>query len=119
MTVSLGGIALSDDLTLSIASAGVGISQRRLIGGASVVQTDGSSGGRTLILNSAMHLLHSAMEQSKAMQATGLPVTLVHHRGTFAVVIIDTSDLTPDQDYADPENDATATVSGNITLIEV
>lgn len=119
MTVSLGGITLSDHLTLDIKGAGAAYSQRRLIGGASVVQADGSSGGRTMILNSAMHITKVQLEQIRSIQALGQAVELVHHRGSFAVVITDTSDMADDLDIADPDNDPTLTVSGNITMIEV
>lgn len=119
MTVSLGGIILSDDLTLDIKPAGVGYSQRRLIGGASVVQADSSSGGRTMILNSALHMTKVQLEQIRTLQALGQTVPLVHHRGSFSVLITDTSDMADDSDIADPDNDPTLTVSGNITMIEV
>lgn len=119
MTVSLGGITLSDDLTLAIGQNAPGYSQRRLIGGASLVQADGSSGGRELILNSQRHMTIVQLEQIRALQATGQAQTLVHHRGTFQVLILDTSEMTEDDDYADPANDPDASVSGNITLLEV
>ena len=119
MTVSLGGIILSDNLTLDIKPAGVGYSQRRLIGGASVIQADGSTGGRTMVLNSAMHMTRVQLEQIRDMQSLGQPVAMVHHRGSFSVLITDTSDMVDDCDLADPDNDPTLTVSGNITMIEV
>lgn len=119
MTVSLGGITLSDDLTLDIKPSGVGYSQVRLIGGASVVQADGSTGGRTMVLNSAMHMTKVQLEQIRTLQSLGQAVALVHHRGSFDVLITDTSDMADDSDIADPDNDPTLTVSGNITMIEV
>jgi len=119
MNVSLGGIALSSHLPLDIFGAGVGYSQRRLIGGASVVQADGTSGGRTMRLRSNRAMTIAQFDQIKAVQQVGLPVELVHHRGTFQVLITDTSEMEEDFYRADPGNDPTLTVSGNITLIEV
>lgn len=119
MTLSLGGITLSDHLTLDIKSAGVAYSQRRLIGGAQVIQADGNDGGRTLVLNSEGHLLCTHKEQIRAMQAAGLAVILEHPRGTFSVLIIDTDSLVDDMPRVDPENDTELTCSGDITLIEV
>jgi len=119
MTVSLGGIALSDHLTLDLQGVGVGYSQRRFIGGASCMQVDGNSGGQTMVLNSIRHMLMTELTQIRAMQSAGMAVELVHHRGTFQVFIADTSEMIADDDIADPDNDPTLTVSGNIILIEV
>ncbi len=118
MTVSLGGITLSDDLVLDIGAAGVAYSQRRLIGGASVVQADGNSGGRTLILQGERPRFTLAqVEEIRSAQALGIPVELVHHRGTFTVLITDTSNLQAAEAYADAAADDW--YSGTITLIEV
>jgi len=68
MTVSLGGIVLSNNLTLDIQGAGVGYSQRRLIGGASIVQADGNVGGRSMILSGENHWTLSQVEQIRSMQ---------------------------------------------------
>ena len=116
MTV-LGGLTLSDDLILDIAAAPAGISQRRLIGGASVVQSDGSSGGRTLVLRGEHHWTLTQIEQLRTLQALGLPLPLVHYRGSFSVLIVDSTDLTPSFDYANPT--AADWYSGSLTLIEV
>jgi len=119
MTVSLGGIELSSHLTLDIQGAGVAYSQRRCIGGAAVVQADGNDGGRTMTMNSAGHMTIVQLEQIRTLQALGLPVDLIHHRGNFSVLIIDTAEMSDDFDIANPDADATLTVSGNITMIEV
>jgi len=119
MTVSLGGIELSNHLTLDIQGAGVAYSQRRLIGGAAIVQADGNDGGRSMVINSSGHMTLTQLEQIRTMQAAGQPVQLVHHRGTFDVLIVDTTDMADDFDIANPDADATLTVSGNITMIEV
>lgn len=117
MTVSLGGITLSDHLTLTIGQLPAGISQRRLIGGASVVQADGSSGGRTLTLSGEHHWTLAQVEALQVLQAAGQAVTLVHHRGTFQVVIGDTSELAPSIEYANPT--AADWYSGSVSMIEV
>ena len=117
MTVSLGGLTLSDDLTLAIGQLAPGYSQRRLIGGASVVQADGASGGRELILSGEHHWTLAQVEALRALQALGQAQTLIHHRGTFSVLIVDTGELTPSIDYANPT--PADWYSGPITLIEV
>lgn len=117
MTVSLGGLALSDHLTLDIQGAGVAYNQRRLIGGAAVVQADGNSGGRTLTLSGDHHWTLGQVEAIQAMQAMGQTVELTHHRGTFTVLITDTTGLEPSFDYADPQPEDW--YSGSITMIEV
>jgi len=117
MTISIGGLTLSEDLALDIQSAGVGYSQRRLIGGAQVVQADGADGGRTLTLSGENHWTLAQVEALQLLQSAAMPLTLVHHRGTFEVLITDTSDLTPVFDYADPEDDDWYT--GSISMIEV
>jgi hypothetical protein len=117
MTVSLGGILLSDDLTLAIGPAGAAINQTRLIGGASCIQVDGNSGGRSLTLSGPGPWTLGQIDQIRDFEALAIAVTLVHHRGNFQVLIADTSDLTPVDDYADPSSDDWYT--GSITLIEV
>lgn len=117
MTVSLGGITLSDHLILTIGPAGVAHSQRRLIGGASVVQADGNIGGRSLMLQGEHHWTLGQVEQLRSLEALALPVDLVHHRGAFTVLIIDSSDLTPSTDYANPTD--ADWYSGSLTMIEV
>jgi hypothetical protein len=117
MTVSLGGIVLSDHLVLDIGPSGVAHSQRRLIGGASLLQVDGNSGGRQLTLGGTNHWTLGQVEQIRALEAAALPVLLVHHRGTFSVVITSTADLQPMRAYANPIG--SDRYSGTITLIEV
>lgn len=117
MTVSLGGIALSDHLTLTIGPQAPAITQQRLIGGSLCIQIDPTLGGRELILAGDNHWTLDQVEAIRALEAAGSPVTLIHHRGTFAVLIADTTGLTPTIDYADPT--AADWYSGAITLIEV
>jgi hypothetical protein len=117
VTVSLGGISLSEHLALDIQGAGLAYSQRRLIGGASVVQADGAFGGRVVTLSGDNHWTLAQVEQIQAMQALALPVEMIHHRGTFSVLITDTTNLEPAFGYADPDLDDWYT--GHITMIEV
>lgn len=117
MTVSLGGIPLSDHLVLDIGAAGVAWNQRRLIGGASCVQVDGNSGGRQLTLGGVNHWTLDQVEQIRAMESAGMAITLVHHRGTFQVVITSTAELQPMRAYAKPLGSDRYT--GSINLIEV
>lgn len=113
----LGSLTLSDHLILDIKGAGVGYSQTRLIGGASVVQADGAQGGRTLTLTGEHHFTLDQVTALQAMQSAGLTVTLVHHRGTFTVLITDTTALEPSIPYANPQT--SDWYSGTITMIEV
>ncbi len=117
MTVSLAGIPLSENLTLDIGPAPAAINQRRLIGGAACVQADGSSGGRTLTLSGEHHWTLGQIDQIRALESAAATVELVHHRGTFHVLITATSEVEPSFDYADPTSDDW--YSGSITLIEV
>lgn len=114
---SLGGLLLSDQLILNISGSGVGYSQRRLIGGASVVQADSSSGGRIMTLSGENHWTKAQVNQIEAMQAQGQPVTLVHYLGTFIVLIVETSQLQATRNYHDPIDSDWYT--GSITMIEV
>jgi len=117
MTVSLGGLALSDNLYLDIGPTGVSSSQRWLIGGASVVQADGNIGGRTLILEGINCWTMAQVEQIRVMESQGLAVDLIHHRGNFQVFITDTSDLKPTRKYKNPVS--TDWYTGTVTMIEV
>ena len=117
MTVSIGGVTLSENLYLDIGPAGVAYSQRRLIGGASVVQVDGNTGGRTFTLEGVNCWTMAQAETIMAMQAAATGVELVHHRGTFQVFITDTSDLQPTRKYKNPIG--TDWYTGSITMIEV
>lgn len=119
MTVSLGGITLSAHLTLDLQGAGVGYTQRRLIGGASMIQVDGNVGGQTMVLNSESDMTKTQLNQIRVLQSAGIQVELIHHRGTFQVLIVDTSAMVDDFDIANPDDDPSLTVSGSITMIEV
>lgn len=117
MTVTLGGIVLSDQLVLIVGQPEIGYSSRRLIGGANVVQVDGCDGGRVLTLEGVNHWTYGQSEQIRALQAAGLELTLVHHIGTFQVIVTDTSELTPTRKFRNPI--AETLYTGSITMIEV
>lgn len=117
MTVSLDGITLSEHLTLDIGPAAAAINQRRLIGGASCIQADGSSGGRVLTLAGKNHWTFGQIEQIRVLESSAATVTLVHHRGTFRAVISSTTEVGPTRNYFNPPSDSLCT--GSITLIEV
>lgn len=117
MTVVLGGINLSDELVLTIGQPEIGVSSRRLIGGANIVQVDGVSGGREMTLEGANHWTYGQAEQIRALQAAAQPITLSHHLGTFQVIITDTADLVPTRKFKNPVSSTLYT--GSITLLEV
>lgn len=116
--ITLGGISLSDHLILGgIETApDLAYSQRRLIGGASYVQTDAIIGGRELTLSGENHFTLAEITAVKALAAAMQPVTLVHHRGTFTVLIV-AVEATPTFAHADPDDDSW--YSGSINMIEV
>jgi len=120
MPITLGPLTLSDDLVLSgIETADdVVVSQRRTLGGVSRLQVDPLSGGRTLTLSSDRHLTLAQVQAIKALASLGQPVTLAHHRGTYAVIITATA-VEPDDASTHSNPTATEWYSGDITLIEV
>lgn len=117
MTVILGGISLSDELVLEPAPPEIGLSSRRLIGGTNVVQVDGVEGGRKMTLEGKNHWTYGQAEQVRALQAAAQPITLIHHLGTFRVIIADTADLVPTRKFKNPVSSTLYT--GSITLLEV
>lgn len=122
MTVSLGGVSLSDDLVLEgIETARrVTYSSRRTLAGRHVLQVGPPlSGGRTISLQSENHITHAKLLAIKAVEAAGAVVTLVHHRGTFSVLIV-SIEMEPDSPLANPADDSTVPwYSGTITMLEV
>ena len=101
MSVTLGGVTLSDDLVLLGLETGgrVASSLRYTLGGVAVVQAVPLSGGRELVLQSENHLSLAEVQAVRDIEALAEPVTLVHHRGTFSVL--------------------NTGISGTITMIEV
>jgi hypothetical protein len=119
MATLLGTVSLSDHLVLSglEQAPDLAYQQRRTIGGRSVVHTAPVAGGRVLTLSGERHFTLAEIEAVKAMPA-GVPVTLVHHRGTFQVVIVATA-VEPDDASLHANPTAAEYYSGDITLIEV
>ncbi|MBU1418330.1 MAG: hypothetical protein KKI15_07575 [Proteobacteria bacterium] len=126
MTVQIGNIVLDDNLRLhGIETAkDIAVEQIGVLDGSSVFQTMPISGGRSLSLVATKEgntlkgkILRSQLMAIKSLAAGGQPVTLVHHLGTFSVLIISTEDVIPVFDKADPQADAPYT--GTITMIEV
>jgi hypothetical protein len=120
MATLLGALLLSDDLVLSglETAPDLVVSQKRTLAGRSVIQTAPVSGGRTLTLSSERHLTLAQVQAIKALAALGQPVTLVHHRGTFQVLITATA-LDPDDSSLHSNPTSAEWYSGDLTLIEV
>lgn len=118
MTVSLGGVALSDHLVLDGLEAAplVGYSVDITLGGQAVVQTDemDAAVGLELQLRGENHFTLAQLQAVRALR--GQTVSLVHHRGTMDVVVLNT-EIEPTIDYADPAG--TDWYSGVITMITV
>ena len=125
MTVSIGGITLSDDLRLrGIKNQSLALmSVRRTMGGRVVIQTLRMEAGRPLVLEAFRdgnatygYFTGSQIDQICALRDASTEVTLVHHLGTFQVIVtaVDVEDI---KGVADPAS--TDEYSGTITLIEV
>ena len=126
MTVMIGNIVLDDNLRLyGIETAkDIAVEQIGVLDGSSVFQTRPISGGRTLSLVATKEgntlrgkFLRSQLMAIKSLAVGGQPVTLIHHLGTFSVLIISTEDVIPVFDYADPQADDWYV--GSIQMIEV
>ena len=117
---TLGALTLSDDLVLSglETATEVVVTQRRTLGGVSRLQVDAISGGRTLTLSSERHLTLAEIQAIKALAALRQPVALVHHRGSYTVLITGTP-VEPDDASLHSNPSAGDLYSGDITLIEV
>ena len=121
MTVSLGGITLSDHLVLlGIEEAPRrAMSSRRTLGGRMVVQMGPLlDRGRDLSLQSEGHLTLVQVSAIKALEAAGQPVVLSHPRGTFHVIVTGL-EVEPDEQLVNPASTTLQWWSGTITLIEV
>lgn len=120
MSVTLGGIVLSDHLYLDglDKSPAVAISEPfRLLGGSSRTQIGPTlSGGRQLALLSEYHVTHAQVASLKAIEGT--ETSLVHPTGTYTVIIA-SLELEPDELLADPDSASELYYSGTINLIEV
>ncbi|MBU1140879.1 MAG: hypothetical protein KKA76_18035 [Proteobacteria bacterium] len=127
MTVQLGSIVLDDNLQL------FGIEQAMDIAVDQVVNLDGSSVLQTMVMGGSGRALAMVATQDgntvggvflrsqimaiKSLASGGQPVTLIHHLGTFSVLIISTEDISPVINYADPRDDDWYV--GSIQMIEV
>ena len=100
--VSLGGITLSDHLVLQGLETAPTIawSSRQTFGRA-VIQVLSIHGGTPLSLISENHLSLADVQAMNGLMAAGQDVELVHHRGTFTVVIV-AVDVKPAVLYHDP-----------------
>jgi hypothetical protein len=124
MTVSLGGIALDDSLALTGIKnrRPVVLSMQQTILGRAVVQTGPVQSGEALVLEARLDgdKIYGKYTgaQVDAIRALwdGSQITLVHHLGTWQVVI-ESLDVYEVQDYADPT--AADIYVGTITMIEV
>ena len=114
--MTLGNVTLSDHLILDGLETApmVAHSQRRTLTGESVVQAAPMVGGRALSLRSENHLTLEQINQVRDL--AGQVVSLVHHRGTFSVLVI-SIDVEAALDHADPKTDDW--YSGTINLLEV
>ncbi len=118
MTVTLGGVVLSDHLVLEGLESGpiIAHSMHYTLGGSAVVQSDDNDDtvGRPLRLTGKNHFTLQQIQDVRMLR--GQTVSLIHHRGTFDVIIIDTP-VDPTINYADPIADDW--YSGEITMITV
>ena len=125
MTVSLGGIALHDSLTLpGIRSRmKIAVSAQMTILGRQTVQTAPAQTGGEIILaaeggESRMrgYFTTAQVASIEALEAAGAAVTLVHHLGTWTVVIV-RKDLTAIDNFLTVGGDDLYV--GTVTMIEV
>lgn len=126
MTVSLGGVALDDNLRLDgvLTQSSMAGSARATIGGI-CVQLVAMSAGKTLQLvatldGSSVKGMYTGAQLASlsALRDAGAAVTLVHHLGTWQVWI-PPDGIAVEQvfDYSDPDD--AAWYVGTITLITV
>lgn len=121
MTVSLGGYALSDHLVLQGLEAAPALAwSSRQTFGRTIIQLLPIKGGRPVLLVSENHLTLADVQAINGLMAAGQDVQLVHHRGTFTVVIVGV-DVTPDTPITNPDEEPGTTnviwYSGSINLL--
>jgi hypothetical protein len=125
MTVSLGGITLSDDLRLTGTKNQPRIAGnvRITLGGRAVAQGTPIASGRQLVLEAVRdgdailgYFTGTQVDQICTLRDNMTTAALVHHLGTFQVIVtaVDVDDL---KGVADPA--AAAEYFGTITMIEV
>jgi hypothetical protein len=109
-------LVLSDNLLLrGLRSALVAVDIQRSDEGVAQILVAPLEGGRALGLEG--YFTAAQVDQIETMAQSGLPVELIHPRGTFQVLITDLSELSNWVDYVEPDPDDYET--GIIQLIEV
>ena len=118
MTVSLGGITLSNHLHLTGLESGspVAVSQKRTVAGIAKIRTAPMIKGRQLTLTGKHHFYLSEIKALQAVAANGGEQILIHPRGVFNVVITGFS-TDPTINYSDLQDGDRC--SCDITMIEV
>ncbi len=126
MTVTLGGIVISDNMYLGgvVESKQVVHQQVRTVEGNSLLRVTTTPGGRTLTLGTTNLdgatqgiWCQSKIEEIKVFEAAGTSIILNHHGDTYTVRIIDTSDFAQMFQFEPASPDKKFT--GKITMIEV
>lgn len=106
MTVSLGGVILSDHLVLEGLETGplVAYSIKTTLGGSAIVQSDDMDAdiGIKLRLQGENHFTLQQIQDVRALR--GQTVELIHPRGTYQVIVLKTP-AEPAINYADPVAD--------------
>jgi hypothetical protein len=118
MTVTLGGIELHDHLVIRglETAEDLLVESEVLLTGDTYVWTMARSGGRKFSLWGEYLFTLEQIEAIKALARLRQPVELVHHRGTFTVLITGTP-VEPRRNVRDPLPGER--YSGEITFIEV
>lgn len=127
MTISLGGLVLSDDLIIEniYNAASIGQSENITIGGSPVVHSDPQSGGRNFLLTTHMLNGHhvgtfttAQLDTLKAHETSGSEIVFIYETQTFNIKIkaggFNVKPLLPKANQS-----ATDLHVGSITLIEV
>ena len=115
MTISLGGLTLSNNLLLrGLRSDPVAVDVQRSDAGVAQVLVAPIEGGRVLGLEG--YFTSAQVDALLTMAENRLPVQLVHPRGTFTVLITG-STLEPWVDYVEP--DPGDYEQGTINLLEI
>lgn len=125
MTVSLGGIALSEDLTLDgvVNQPNALLQADQTLGGSVAISWISRSAGRELILQSVNSgnsisgfFTGEQVSQIMEFRDTVQAVTLEHHLGIFEVVVVELG-LSPATGTVNPTNDSWYV--GTVQMIEV
>jgi hypothetical protein len=113
--ITLAGLVLSDNLRLlGLRAAPIAVNVGRSDAGVAQVLITTLDGGRALDLSG--YYTSAQVDQIMSIMRAGLPVQLVHPRGTFRVLVIG-CDLADWVEYVEPDPDDFE--EGKINLIEV